>query len=226
VKSPSMFMAFFAILAAGMFFVSPAWGQKRAPDRTGGKTPVVQPVEANKQPGVKPRPAEAVPAETDLEEKPIGTRNDKGLPEGPTATDFLRAIAWLAVVIAMIVAVVAILKRFMPAALPVKPGSFIQVLSRTHLSPKHSIYVVKCGTELFLIGMTPTSLSCLGTLNAGEIPTEGAQEAEKGFEKAINDTLAEMNPPASGGAQAQSAEDIRRELRSIIQKVSEWRSSG
>ena len=227
-KFPVSLTAVLAMVAWGILCSSTAQAQKK----TAGKEPsVIQPVEANKQPGVsttgpKARESDKKAPEADLEAKPIGAPSDKELPRGPTTGDFLRAIGWLAVVIALIVAVVAALKRFMPAGIPSKGGSYVQVLSRTHLTPKHSIYVVKCGAKLILVGMTPTNLSCLGILHPTDISTNNdAPMDEKGFQEAINGAQAEMASPESGASRDQSTEDIRRELRSIIEKVSDWRAN-
>ena len=131
--------------------------------------------------------------------------------------DVLKVFAWLAVVLAMMVGVVYLLRRFMPANLPGKSGQYIRVISRTSLSPKHSIYLVKCGSKLLVLGVTPENINCLSVVGPAEMP-DLPGGISSGFEKALAEFQPEKNTPKG------TAEEVRRELDDIIQKVSNWKN--
>jgi len=170
--------------------------------------------------------AKGVARSLDPGEQPLRTkRGGKGTPSGPGAADMLWAVACLAIVLAMIVAVVAVLKRFMPSGVGAKSGAYLHVMAKTHLSPKHSINVVRFGSKILLVGMTPTQLTCLGVFDPLEMGSEAPKSTENPFEKAINVAETDMTMNNSENPGAHTPEDIKSELQSIIEKVSEWRNN-
>jgi flagellar biogenesis protein FliO len=58
------------------------------------------------------------------------------------------------------------------------PG-LIEVLGRTALSPRHSLCLVRVGPRLILLGVTPTSVSALDTVQNPELTAQLAGEAAR-----------------------------------------------
>jgi len=98
-------------------------------------------------------------------------------PKTPGLADLFRMLAILVIILALIVGTVFVLRRFMPQGVLGKPGVFFTVLATYNLTAKHTIYAVKSGTKILILGLTPQSISCLATLEPAQVADAPGQIA-------------------------------------------------
>ena len=76
-----------------------------------------------------------------------------------------RAAIALALVLALIVVVSVLFRRFNPAARTLGRGGCMQVLLRTSISAKQSLCLVKVSNRLLLLGLSPNHIAALDTID-------------------------------------------------------------
>lgn len=76
----------------------------------------------------------------------------------------LKTAAMLAIVLAVLISVLYIMKRFMFFEKGSGKEQLIKVISSLHLSPKEKIQVIEISGERLLIGITQNSINCLARL--------------------------------------------------------------
>ncbi len=92
-----------------------------------------------------------------------------------------RYIGALLLVIALILSLVYILRRFAGKTTKIPSGYEIRVLQRVALSPKQMLYVVEVLGRILLIGATPHEIRLIAELS--ENPGRAREETEKEEEK-------------------------------------------
>jgi flagellar biosynthetic protein FliO len=133
----------------------------------------------------------------------------------------------LAAVLALIVAVVWVVKKYLPNVRRLTGSTAMKVVARTHLSPRQSIAVVRLGRRLLVVGQTAENLTPLGVVEdpeevselLGEIESGKAASAVGHFNKVFqktNDEFAAADEPAEG-----EIDRVRTELESLTRKVRE-----
>lgn len=83
-----------------------------------------------------------------------GVQRDQALPW------YRGAVISLAVVLAVIAGLALLLRRLLPSFRP-GSGGLVEVVGRSHLSPKQSLNLVRVGRRLVLVGATPERMSAL-----------------------------------------------------------------
>lgn len=79
-----------------------------------------------------------------------------------------RTIIALAVVLALIIGVSAVLRRFNPTARGFARGGCLQVLVRTSIGAKQSLCLVKLSDRLILLGVSPNHIAALDSIDEPE----------------------------------------------------------
>lgn len=136
----------------------------------------------------------------------------------------LRAFGALAVIVAVIILGGAIARKYLPKT-PVLAGLRLgQVLGRVHLTPKASLYYVKTGGRVLVVGVTPAGIHLLTEFEgeAFDASLQAAPEPEpadprEGISPNFLEYLNAAQRPARPGAD----EDIAN-LRGEIQRLSEF----
>lgn len=137
-------------------------------------------------------------------------------------------LASLGLVLAMITVVAMAIKRVAKTSRG-GGGSVLQVLTRTHLSPKQSIAVVQMGGRLVFVGITPEQINMLrivedreeAALLRGQLRIDDAQLGGMAFDKHLSREAKELADGLDIGVEAScgtpnqqsgTKEDIRRLL--------------
>jgi flagellar biogenesis protein FliO len=96
----------------------------------------------------------------------------------------------LALVLAVMMAVLFLVKRFMGIRVPAgRPTVTIEVLAQATLQPKRSIYVIKIGATVFVAGSSEQGLTMFMELNDEEVQRAidlRDAEGEKGMKVVLN----------------------------------------
>jgi len=79
-------------------------------------------------------------------------------------TGWIRTLAALAVVIALIFVARLILRRFGGRARPGPRGNVLEVLARTSTSTRHQLLVVRMGERIVLVGQGPSGMTALSEI--------------------------------------------------------------
>ena len=88
----------------------------------------------------------------------------------------IKTIGSLALVLGLLLGTLYGVKRLGNWAKTPENDPYIQVLSRRHLDPKHSLIMVQSQDELFLIGLSPQGMHLLARLEENRKGTPASQE--------------------------------------------------
>ena len=88
--------------------------------------------------------------------------------EAPRANSALSMVArtgfWLGLVIALICGLVALAKKVMPKSAAWGQSQTAELVGRTYLEPKRSVYLLKVGSRVLVVGSAENGLSPLGEI--------------------------------------------------------------
>jgi flagellar biogenesis protein FliO len=141
-------------------------------------------------------------ASSPLESKPLA-HGDHGIAAGDLWS-WVRPLAALAIVVAVILLLRAVLKRLGRTGRIALGGQVVQVLVRSRLSSRCELCLVRWGKRLLLIGLGPTGPVALGEMSDPQEASAVLAELE----------LKKPAGAASGGAVRDTAERIRARLSS------------
>lgn len=79
----------------------------------------------------------------------------------------LKSVGMLAVVLALLIGVLYLMKRFISPQGASKGELSIKVISSLHLSPKEKIQVIEISGEKIVLGVTPNAINFLTRIPAG-----------------------------------------------------------
>ena len=169
----------------------------------------------------------------DLEGKalfPVGTEEVVGQPDmiGITARQVVNMFAWLALLILIFFGLVWVLRKVLPSArLAASSSRIVKIMARTQLTAKQAIYVVQVGRSLFVLGVTPESVTNLGRIEDREdieliLEQAGAQEGEGQFRNALAQAETSYTYENTVGRLLNRA---KGELDKLMGKVSVWRDT-
>lgn len=101
----------------------------------------------------------------------------------------LKTVAMLSIVVAIMIVVLFLIRRFVYAKDGNGHGGLIRVLSIHHLSPKERIGLVDVAGEKLVIGITPENITCLTRISDseahGKIDQAGKDSPGKGLFRGI-----------------------------------------
>lgn len=158
-------------------------------------------------------------APAQAESKPAEATQDTSI-----FTSGLRAFGALAVIVAVIILGGAIARKYLPKT-PVLAGLRLgQVLGRVHLTPKASLYYVKTGGRVLVVGVTPAGIHLLTEFEgeAFDASLQAAPDPEPADPReGISPNFLEYLTAAQRPARPAADEDIAN-LRGEIQRLSEF----
>jgi hypothetical protein len=104
------------------------------------------------------------------------SRNDPGGPRPSGSGGWWSGTAWLALVLAVCGGIAAAARRLGPRA----TAGVVQVVGRVSLSPKHSVYLLRVGRRVLVVGAGPQGPPALITEldDVAQDPPAHHQEAE------------------------------------------------
>jgi len=131
---------------------------------------------------------------------------------------------WPLVVVLLLIAVmVVILKRAVPARRFLSGSGILQVVARTHVSPKQQILLVRLGRRLILVGVSPERI---GTLTIVDDPEQVALllgEAASAAPRSMNREFRESMREQADAYAREPEEDIsavtRGHVHGLLEKV-------
>jgi flagellar biosynthetic protein FliO len=97
----------------------------------------------------------------------------------------LKTVAMLSIVVAVMIVVLFLIRRFVYARDGLGHGGLIRVLCIHHLSPKERIGLVDVAGEKLVIGITPENITCLTTISDSEIEGRIGQAGEDNAGKGL-----------------------------------------
>lgn len=80
----------------------------------------------------------------------------------------LKSAAMLLIVLAVLICVLYVMKRFLFFQKESGKEQLIEVISSMHLSPKEKIQVIEISGERIVVGITPSSINFLARLRDGD----------------------------------------------------------
>ena len=117
----------------------------------------------------------------------VGAKAQSAAPESMGATSLLQTTIGLALVLALIVAVAWIAKRFVPAG--VRGGASLSIVASQAVGQRERVVVVEVGDQWLVVGVAPGRVSSLGMLPRGELP-QPPSPASVSFSSALSRALA------------------------------------
>lgn len=160
-----------ALLSTGIFSAPARAGQPDAGQIDSELTQTSRPLEAQEQPSESAEDRGVLPSHRKL---PTFERKLSVSREGADRTWYSNGLAALALVLVSIGILAWLFKRFAPRS-KISGGKAIEVISKTYLSSKQSLALVRVGRRAMLIGITPDHINCLATIDE---PSE-VQEIQK-----------------------------------------------
>jgi flagellar biosynthetic protein FliO len=105
------------------------------------------------------------------------------------ASIIFKLILSLVVIVGLIYLTVYMLKKIGNKGLPSGEG-IIKVVSKSYLTPKQSLFIVKLGSTYSVIGVGDNSVSHIKDLPSGEVETvEASYNKAKGFQNVFKSVL-------------------------------------
>lgn len=150
-----------------------------------------------------------------------------------TSSSWLRSIGSLVAVVAVILFLAwgaKSLTRGGPLAGRAKRSGVIEIISRTALSPRQSLCLVRVGQRMVLVGVTPESLRTLDVIPdadavaalAGEAAADGSADAKRAFRANLERETLSYEAQTSDQAAAPTRSgmnDVRQRLSAALARV-------
>jgi len=176
----------------------------------------------------------------DLEKNLIG--GHRGDTDQGDDSSWLSFVGPLAAVLGVMALVLWGARKFIPGMRRMGGSGVVRVLTRTHLSPRQSIVLVKVGARILVVGQTADQLSRLDAITDGEEVSQllgqchgrGADSPSSAFQSVLNDADRDFAPAddaAQGNATATDDRDdsaaeselgrVRSQLDELARKVRE-----
>ena len=91
----------------------------------------------------------------------IPNRNDSSSSSGQLGT----TLAALAFVVLLIVVVAKLMKKHSPMLAGSLPTEALDILGRRYIDQRHSILLIRCGSKLLVVGLTPDGMNTLSEID-------------------------------------------------------------
>lgn len=141
------------------------------------------------------------------------------------ASQYMRVLGWLVVVVALAVGSVHLLKRFHPGA-PRRGGrDLIEVLGRASVTPKHQLVAVRVAEKVLVLGAAPERLSLIAEMRDPREVIGALQGGRFEEELAHSGTQYDEEPTAAHAEEGAPVEPYRREIDRLRRMVANWRLS-
>lgn len=134
------------------------------------------------------RPAQMSRGETENESGAMGIH----LPKSGLFDTF-----WpMLVVLGVIVACLAAVRKWLPQATRISGGSAVNILARQYVSSKQSLCLVKVGKRVVLVGITPEAMTTLTEIDDPEEIASLAASLQRGRQDAFSSALSRQSVAA------------------------------
>jgi flagellar protein FliO/FliZ len=174
----------------------------------------------------------------EVENETTSGKEDAESPLVPGAGAMVRMLLWLGLIVVLIYGGVYAFRRYVPTARNMFGGGAMKIIGRTYLGPKTCILLVKVGSRLVLVGVTPGGMSMLTEITEPHEVTAVTNEMASGagptgaaFDRALDRRQEEIAArefadatEATGAADAE-VRDMRDELENITEKMNWWRKT-
>jgi len=133
-----------------------------------------------------------------------------------------RTFGSLLMVLALIIAVTYIFRRF---ALGGKGGmvpSGVEVLARNSINPKQSLCLVKLGPRVLLLGLSPNQMTALHTIEDPDEVAEVVGNLEKNRSQSITNTFGKLLHRESQFYEEEGADADQGELKTADEQNQQW----
>ncbi len=163
--------------------------------------------------------------------RPAGEPGSGTVSPPVSGGDALKMVLALSVVIGALVGGVWLLRKMAPGVASGSDNRLIEIVSRSAVGPKQSLLLVRTGSRLLLLGVSPDSMQKLSEFDAASGPgaVPGAQAATAGerakpFGTMIRDMVSGFRATPVGEFEAEEAVEfrVRREIDAIRRKLSAW----
>ncbi|WP_022664708.1 flagellar biosynthetic protein FliO [Desulfospira joergensenii] len=111
---------------------------------------------------------------------------------------FFRTFSMLFLVLALLLLIFYLLRRFSARKGLKGSGQLIRVLATHHLSPKEKLVLVNVMEETILIGVTPSAISKISTMDKSVSISEDKMQEKGGFSGFLGRALGKAPGPVSG----------------------------
>jgi len=112
----------------------------------------------------------------------------------------IKTVAMLSIVVAVLIVVLFLIKRFVYNRPGFVQGGLIDMISLYHVSPKERIGLVDVAGEKLVIGITPEKITCLTQITNPEVDNkiDQARQGKVGkglFKKILNASVEDRSDP-------------------------------
>lgn len=97
----------------------------------------------------------------------------------------IKTVAMLSIVVAVLILVLYLFKRFVYGKQGLVQDDLIDVVSLYHVSPKQRIGLVDVAGEKIVVGITPENITCLATITKPEVESRIAESRQRGVGKGL-----------------------------------------
>lgn len=213
---------------AAVLSQDPAVGPELPPEVAAPAPPALEAAPAKAPveeiPAPKPPAAKLVPPE---ETKAAPQKLVDRAEDGPSLGGFLGGTI---VVLALLVGLFVLLKRFGRGSRYLAGGGVISVLARKPLGQRQEVFLVEVGTKVFLVGSTREHLTTLGefahpdevAVLRANLPGRKDDSMKLAFRESLREGLREEEDPKP--ATARVYDSIAGELAEIHKTVRAWRA--
>ena len=173
-----------------------------------------------------------------VEDEETTGKGDSESPFVPGAWAMVKMLLWLGLIVVLIYGGVYAFRRYVPTARNMFGGGAMKIIGRTYLGPKTCILLVKVGSRLVMVGVTPNGMSMLTEItDVGEVTAvtnemaAGANSTGGTFGRALSRRHEEITAhefaDSTEATEAPDVEvrDMRDELEGITEKMNWWRKT-
>lgn len=152
-------------------------------------------------------------------------------PERGMFSVIMSLILWVGVISVVVIGGLWMLKRFFPGTRKLFGSKLLRILGRTYLSPKHTVYLLKVGDKVLVLGVAGDQIRPLSELTdpreVALLAAEGTEEDRKTaggpFSKIFRKKKEEFKPPPEPEPEDTGLEKAHQELDGIRNLVSTWK---
>jgi flagellar biogenesis protein FliO len=137
-------------------------------------------------------------------------------------------VLWVGLISIIIIGGFCLIRKFFPGTRRLFGSRLVRILGRSHLSPKHSVYLLKVGERVLVLGVSGDRINPLAEINderevalmAAEgqpAPSEGPRLSFKKLFGRGKEVLASQEPPPG------ELDEAREEIKRIRRMVSSWK---
>jgi len=141
-----------------------------------------------------------------------GRKGRTGVPRAAGPTSWITVASSLAVVLGLFLVVAWAMRRTVPGGAVVLPSDVVEVLGRAALAGKAQVHLVRCGSKLLLVSLSPTGVETLTEITDPDEVNRLAglcRQAQPGSATAaFRQVLQQFAAPGAAGPSAREGGDV------------------